>query len=330
MPKEGVRGGADTLLPEWKAGAPRAATNPAKNGGFKPDVMPQRLAAGEVKAVPVQGNVHMIVGAGANIVVQVGEDGILIVDTGAAGTTDKVLAAVKALAPDKEIRWIINTGAQADHLGGNEQLAKAGRTVNGNVAAIVAHENASARMTKAGVPDTAKPFNTYFEDRRDFPFNGEPVMLYHDESALDDADTLVMFRRSDVIAAGDLFSTVSYPRIDVAAGGSVQGTIDALNRILDLAVPSKSLALGGTYVIPGHGRIADENDVLWYRDMLQIVSDRIKDMVAKKMTLEQVKAAKPTLDYDGRYGSDTGPWTTAMFIEAIYRDLSKGGASATR
>jgi len=323
MPKEGVRGGAETLLPDWKPGAARAATNTAKNGGFRPDVLPQRLAAGEVKVVPVQGNVHMIVGAGANIVVQVGEDGILVVDTGSGAQTEKVLAAIKQLAPMKEIRWIINTGAHSDHLGGNEQLAKAGRTVNGNVAAIVAHENASARMSKNGVPDTAKAFNTYFEDRRDFPFNGEPVMLYHDESALDDTGTLVMFRRSDIIAAGDLFSTVSYPRIDVAAGGSVQGTIDGLNRILDLAVPSKSLALGGTYVIPGHGRISDENDVLWYRDMLQIVSDRIKDMIAKKMTLEQVKAAKPTLDYDARYGSDTGPWTTAMFIEAVYRDLSK-------
>jgi cyclase len=330
MPKDGVRGGAETLLPEWKPGAPRAAANPAKNGGFRPEVLPQRLAAGEVKAVPVQGNVHMIVGAGANIVVQVGEDGILVVDTGAGAATDKVLAAIKELAPTKEIRWIINTGAQLDHVGGNEALARAGRTVNGNVAAIVAHENASARMSKAGVPDTAKPFNTYFEDRRDFPFNGEAVMLYHDESALDDAGTLVMFRRSDVIAAGDLFSTVGYPRIDIAAGGSVQGTIDGLNRILDLAVPSKSLALGGTYVIPGHGRISDENDVLWYRDMLQIVSDRITGMVAKKMTLDQVKAAKPTLDYDGRYGTDTGPWTTAMFVEAVYRDLSKSGTSATR
>jgi cyclase len=329
MSKEGVRGGAETLLPEWKPGAPRAATAPAKNGGFRPEVLPQRLAAGEVKAVPVQGNVHMIVGAGANIVVQVGEDGILVVDTGSGAATDKVLAAIKELAPMKEIRWIVNTGAQADHIGGNEAFAKAGRTVNGNIAAIVSHENASARMGKAGVPDTAKPFNTYFEERRDFPFNGEAVILYHDESALDDGGTVVMFRRSDVIAAGDLFSTVSYPRIDVAAGGSVQGTIDGLNRILDLAVPSKSLALGGTYVIPGHGRISDENDVLWYRDMLQIVSDRIKDMVAKKMTLEQVKAAKPTLDYDARYGSDTGPWTTAMFIEAVYRDLSKGGTSAT-
>jgi cyclase len=329
MPKEGVRGGAETLLPEWKPGAPRAATNAAKNGGFKPDVLPQRLAAGEVKAVPVQGNVHMIVGAGANIAVQIGEDGILVVDTGAAGATDKVLAAIKQLAPTKEIRWIVNTGMQADHIGGNETVAKAGRTVNGNIAAIVSHENAASRMIKANVPDASRPYNTYFEGTRDFPFNGEPVILYHDEAALDDTDTVVMFRRSDVIATGDLFSTVSYPKIDSANGGSVQGTIDGLNRILDLAVPSKSLALGGTWVIPGHGRISDEHDVVMYRDMLQIIGDRIKDMVAKKMTLEQVKAAKPTLDYDGRYGSDTGPWTTAMFIEAVYRDVSKSGAGAS-
>jgi glyoxylase-like metal-dependent hydrolase (beta-lactamase superfamily II) len=330
MPKEGVRGGADTLLPEWKPGAPRAATNPAKNGGFRPEVLPTRLAAGEVKIVPVQGNVHMIVGAGANIALQVGEDGILVVDTGNGTQTDKVLAAIKHFAPGKEIRWVVNTGTQADHIGGNEAIARAGRTVNGNIAAIVSHENATARMLKAGVADTARPFNTYFEGMRDFPFNGEPIILYHDESALDDAGTLVLFRRSDVIAAGDLFSTVSYPKIDVAAGGSVQGTIDGLNRILDLAVPSKSHAEGGTYIIPGHGRISDENDVVWYRDMLQIVSDRIRNMVAKKMTLEQVKAARPTLDYDGRYGSDTGPWTTAMFIEAVYRDLSRTGAVGSK
>jgi glyoxylase-like metal-dependent hydrolase (beta-lactamase superfamily II) len=323
MPRDGVRGGAETLSPEWKPGAARAATVPGKNGGFRPERQPQRLAAGEVKAVHVQGNVHLIVGAGANIAVQVGEDGIVVVDTGTVGASEPVLAAIKALAPTKEIRWIINTSFRPDHTGGNEAVAKAGRTVNGNIAAIVAHENASARMIKAGIPDASRPYNTYFEASRDFPFNGEPVVLYHDESAVTDTDTMVFFRRSDVIVTGDIFQTTSYPVIDLANGGSVQGTIDALNRLLTLTVPSKMLQEGGTYVIPGHGRISDEHDVVMYRDMLTIVRDRIRDLAAKKMTLAQVQAARPTLDYDGRYGADTGPWTTAMFVEAVYRDVSR-------
>ena len=322
MPEGGVRGGAETLLPEWKPGAKPAPARPDANGGFRPEDQPQHLAPGEVKTVHVQGNVHMVVGAGANIAVQVGEDGVLVVDTGNAGSSDKVLAAIKELAPGKEIRWVINTGMDASHTGGNELISKAGRTVNGNIAAIVAHENTAARMIKAGVADAARPFNTYFEASRDFPFNGEPIMLYHDEASSDDTGTMVMFRRSDVIAAGDLFRTDAFPMIDLANGGSVNGTIAGLNRMLDLTVPSKMLEEGGTYVIPGHGRISDEHDVAMYRDMLVIIRDRIKNMVEKKMTLEQVKAARPTLDYDGRYGSDAGPWTTAMFIEAIYREMS--------
>ena len=330
MPEGGVRGGAETLLPEWKPGAKPTPARPGANGGFRPEDQPQRLASGEVKSVHVQGNVHMIVGAGANIAVQVGEDGVLVVDTGNAGTSDKVLAAIKELAPGKEIRWVINTGMDANHTGGNEQISKAGRTVNGNIAAIVAHENTAARMIKAGVADAARPFNTYFEASRDFPFNGEPIVLYHDDASSDDTGTMVMFRRSDVIAAGDLFGTDGYPVIDLANGGSIDGTIAGLNRLLDLTVPSKMLEEGGTYVIPGHGRISDEHDVAMYRDMLVIIRDRIKNMVEKKMTLEQVKAARPTLDYDGRYGSDAGPWTTAMFIEAIYREMSGSPATGSQ
>jgi cyclase len=329
MPEAGVRGGAETLLPEWQPGAKPAPPRPGVNGGFRPEDQPQHLGSGEVKAVHVQGNVHMIVGAGANIAVQVGDDGILVVDTGEAGATDKVLAAIKQIAPGKEIRWIVNTGMTASHTGGNEAVSRAGRTVNGNIAAIVAHENTAARMIKANVPDPARPFNTYFEASRDFPFNGEPIMLYHDDSTSDDTGTMVMFRRSDVIAAGDVFRTEGYPVVDLANGGSIGGTISALNRLLDLAVPSKMLEEGGTYVIPGHGRISDEHDVAMYRDMLVIIRDRIRSMVEKKMTLEQVKAARPTLDYDGRYGAETGAWTTAMFIEAVYREMS-GASSSPR
>ena len=328
MPREGVRGGAETLLPEWKPGASPLPPNPARNGGFRPEVLPQRLPAGEVRAVPVQGNVQMIVGAGSNIVVQVGEDGVLVVDTGAAGQGGKVLDAIRRLAPGKEIRWVINTTFRPDHTGGNEPISKAGRTVNGNLAAIVAHENAAARMAKAGVPDDARPFNTFFEEMRDFPYNGEPVMLFHEPSAATDTDTMVFFRRSDVIAAGDTFSTVSYPVIDLASGGSIQGTINALNHLLDLAVPSKMFEEAGTYIIPGHGRISDEHDVALYRDMVVIIRDRVKDMVERKMTLDQVLAARVTMDYDGRYGADSGPWTTRMFVEAIYRDLSRTAGSA--
>jgi cyclase len=330
MPEAGVRGGAETLLPEWKPGARPPAVRPGVNGGFRPEDQPQRLAAGDVKAVHVQGNVHMLVGAGANIVVQAGEDGVLVVDTGNAGTSDKVLAAIKEIAPGKEIRWVVNTGMGSDHTGGNEAVSRAGRTVNGNIAAIVAHENTAARMIKANVPDAARPFNTYFEASRDFPFNGEPIMLYHDDATSDDTGTMVMFRRSDVIAAGDLFRTEGYPVIDLANGGSIDGTIAGLNRLLDLTVPSKMLEEAGTYVIPGHGRISDEHDVAMYRDMLVIIRDRIKSMVDKKMTLEQVKAARPTLDYDGRYGADTGAWTTAMFIEAIYREMSRPAGAGSQ
>jgi glyoxylase-like metal-dependent hydrolase (beta-lactamase superfamily II) len=259
--------------------------------------------------------------------VQVGEDGVLVVDTGAPGRSEQVLAALRELAPpDKEIRWIVNTTFRPDHAGGNEPVAKAGRTVNGNIAAVIAHENAAARMIQTGVPDAARPYNTYFEASRDFPFNGEPIVLYHPAAATTDTDTMVFFRRSDVIVAGDTFSTERYPAIDLANGGSVNGTIDALNHLLSWTVPSRALQEAGTYVIPGHGRISDEHDVLMYRDMLVIVRDRIRDMIERKLTLDQVKAARPTLDYDGRYGSDTGEWTTAMFVEAIYRDLS--GAAA--
>jgi glyoxylase-like metal-dependent hydrolase (beta-lactamase superfamily II) len=285
---------------------------------------------GEVHVVPVQGNVYMLVGAGGNIAVQIADEGVLVVDTGLAAMSDKVLAAIKKLSP-KPIRYILNTHLHPDHTGGNEVIGKAGSTTAGGPTTVIAHENTLARMSAPlGKPGAAAPAlwptDTYFPESKDFFFNEEAVMLYHDTAAHTDGDSIVFFRRSDVVVSGDIFVTTSYPVIDSVNGGSVHGVIAGLNRILDLAVP-KHEQEGGTYIIPGHGHLCDESEVLEYRDMVVIIKERIEDMARRGMTVEQVKAAKPTLDYDLHYGADTGPWTTAMFIEAVYRDVGKAAVS---
>jgi glyoxylase-like metal-dependent hydrolase (beta-lactamase superfamily II) len=272
----------------------------------------------------VGGNVHMIIGAGGNIAVQVGDDGVLVVDTGLAQNAARVLATVRTLSP-QPIRWIINTHFHPDHTGGNEALAKAGGRTNGGPAEIIAHERVLTRMSapagrQSPTPPAAWPTDTYVPEEKDIYFNGEAVMVYHEPMAHTDGDSIVFFRKSDVVVAGDTFVTTSYPFIDRASGGSVQGELNALNRILDLTVPAHEQE-GGTFVIPGHGRVCDEADVLEYRDMVTIVRDRVQDMVKRGLTLDQVKASKPTLDYDRHYGSDTGFVTTAGFIEAVYSDL---------
>jgi glyoxylase-like metal-dependent hydrolase (beta-lactamase superfamily II) len=277
-----------------------------------------------VEAYHVQGNVHLLLGAGANVAVQVGEEGVLVVDTGARASREALLAAVRELS-DGPIRWIVNTSADLDHTGGNETISQAGMTVNGNPAAIVSHENVLARMTAANRPVTEMPLNTFFEAGRDFYFNGEAIFLHHVPSAHTDGDILVHFRGSDVLVAGDLFVTTHYPVIDLEAGGGIDGFIDGLNTMLDITVPAY-LQEGGTYVIPGHGRVGDEADVVSFRDMLVIVRARVADLIAQGKTLAQVQEARPALDYDLRYGNDNGEWTSADFVAAIYEDLKARGS----
>jgi glyoxylase-like metal-dependent hydrolase (beta-lactamase superfamily II) len=278
------------------------------------------LAQGSIESYHVQGNVYLLTGAGANVAVQVGDEGVLVVDTGAAASREALLAAVKKLS-DRPIRWIINTSADLDHTGGNETISQAGMTVNGNPAAIVSHENVLARMTAANRPVTEMPLNTFFEAGRDFFFNGEAIFLHHIPRAHSDGDIIVYFRGSDVLVAGDLFVTTQYPVIDVAAGGGIDGFVEGLDKMLDIAVPAY-LQEGGTYVIPGHGRVGDEADILTFRDMLFIVRARIADLVKQGKTVAQVQAARPALDYDLRYGTDK---TSADFVAAIYTSLKARG-----
>src|SRR6516164_5740769 len=297
--------------------------------------------APEVHVLHVQGNVYMLVGAGGNVAVQVGRDGILMVDTGTAEMTDPLLAAVKQLAKpitNKPLRYIINTHFHPDHTGGNEKARTMGRTITGgNVAgnisdategaAIYAHANVLKAMsaptgTQAPTPTGAWPTDTYFKNTNELFFNGEALQMFHPKSAHTDGDSIVFFRRSDVVMTGDIFSTTTYPIIDLQNGGSLNGIVDALNLILDITIPAEKQE-GGTMVIPGHGRLCDEADVVEYRDMVTIIRERIQDMIKKGMTLEQVKAAKPTRDYDPLYGASTGIWTTDMFVEAAYKSLAK-------
>jgi glyoxylase-like metal-dependent hydrolase (beta-lactamase superfamily II) len=288
--------------------------------------------SGELHKFHVQGRVDLIVGAGSNIAVTTGDEGVLFVDSGLAQHAEKVLAFVKRELSDKPVRWIVNTSADLDHSGGNTVLSKAGSTTEGNPTPVAAHENVLTRMSLPGSgparPTDDWPTTTYTAPTKDFFFNGDPVVMHHVKNAHTDGDSVVFFRRSDVVMTGDIYSTVQYPRFDPADGGGIEGMLAGLNLILDLAVP-RHMQEGGTMVIPGHGRVADEADVLEYRDMATIVRDRIQDLIAQGKTLDQVKAARPTLDYDLQYGNAGGSWTTANFVEAIYKDLTgktKGGA----
>jgi glyoxylase-like metal-dependent hydrolase (beta-lactamase superfamily II) len=278
----------------------------------------------------------MIAGAGGNIAVQIGDLGVLVVDSGFPQNTDKVLAAIRKLS-DKPIQYVIDTGPHPDHIGGTDAIRKAGVTITGaNVtgdindaaqgAQVIAHLNVLNRVSAPSgkqppMPEGAWPTDTYSSGQKEVYFNEEPVTAIYQPKASTDGDSLVFFRRSDVVATGDIFVTTSYPWIDLENGGSIQGELDALNNLLDITIP-KHEEEGGTYVIPGRGRICDEYDVLEYRDMITIIRDRVQAAIKKGMTLEQVRNAGYTKDFDSRYGAKSGYGTADNFISAVYKSLS--------
>jgi len=273
--------------------------------------------------LPVQGNVYLLYGPVSNATIQVGKDGVLLVDTMNAAMAPQITAEIKKLTP-LPVRYIIDTSMTADHIGGNADLAKAGApgasVPDGGGATVIAQQNVLNHLTRPVTgketppPQRGLPNDEYDTPTKDFYFNGEPVIVFHEAKAHTDGDSIVLFRRSDVISAGDIFTPDRYPEIDLAHGGSVEGLIAALNHLLHLTVP-EHLQDGGTRVIPGHGRLCNEADVVEYRDMVTIVRDRIQDMIHKGQTLAQVKAARPTRDYDPQYGPGD------QFIETVYKSL---------
>jgi glyoxylase-like metal-dependent hydrolase (beta-lactamase superfamily II) len=318
----------------WIASAVLGAALVGPAGLVFPQQAPNRSQnPPELEVLPVQGNISMLAGAGGNITVQAGKDGVFLVDSGTAAMSDKVLEAIRNVSRG-QVTYIVNTSDRRDHTGGNETFARTGRPLAINRAAqatvfIVAFstilDRMSDRSATPAIPERAWPNDTYSGSQKNLYFNGEGIEILH-QPASTDGDSIVVFRRSDVISTGDIFSPAQYPVIDVKNGGSIQGVLQGLNRLRQMAIPADHVE-GGTMIVPGHGRLCDMADLAIYHQMVTIVRDRLQDMIKRGMTLEQVKAARPTRDYDPIYGSTTGTWTTDMFVEAAYRSLSSGASS---
>lgn len=282
-----------------------------------------------LEILEVRPSFFVIVGDGANVGVQVGDDGVVVVDTGLAVNAPALLAAIKRLS-SKPIRYVIDTGPDADHVGGNEALAKAGEKLFGgtldsadSVAPILAAEGVPRHMAKA--PPGGWPTEVFHYARKAMYLNGEAIEVLHQPAAHTDSDVIAFFRRSDVVLAGDVLDTRQFPVIDIEHGGSIQGEIAALNRLVELSVASVPVVTreAGTIVVPGHGHLCDQYDVVEYRDMVTIVRDRVRDLVKAGRTLAEVKSAQPANGYIGRYGNRSGAWTADRFVEAIYTSLVK-------
>ena len=333
-----VVGPGIALVAAWLAiASPSMGLGAAPQGG-----QTSITAPGGLEVLQLRPNFFMIAGAGGNIGVQIGDDGIVVVDAGSAASAANVLAAIQRLSP-RPIRYIIDTSADPDHVGGNETLSKAGQTLFtipgsiglpgnflGGVASILSAEKVLSRMSAptgetSPFPAGAWPTETFDHARKYMFLNGEGIEILHQPAAHTDGDAVVFFRRSDVVVAGDVLDTTRFPVIDVARGGTIEGELAALNRIVDLAIPSVPIVSreAGTIVIPGHGRLCDQLDVVEYRDMVSIIRDRVRDLMDAGMTLDQIKAASPARGYTRRYGSDSGAWTTNQFIEAIHTSLPR-------
>jgi glyoxylase-like metal-dependent hydrolase (beta-lactamase superfamily II) len=288
---------------------------------------------------PNEPSIYMLVGAGANITVQVGINGVVLVNAGNQGMSDKVLDALKSVT-HAPLRRIIETNAGPDVTGGVKAIGATGKWITGGdvsnligsssgTTSVVAAQEVLERMSASGSRDAAPegnwPTETYTNDNKDVWYNGESIRLYHARAAHSDGDSVVYFRHSDVVSAGDVYSTVRFPLIDLERGGSIQGAIDALNRLVyEVMIPGPQND-GGTLVIPNYGRLSGYSDVVFYQQMLIMVRDRVQALIGQKKSLQQVLAAQPALEFEPRYGASTGGWTTTDFVTAVYKSLAKAG-----
>jgi cyclase len=287
-----------------------------------------------IHIVHVQGNVWMLVTPDGNLALQVGSEGALLVDTGRGGTSDAVLAAIRRITP-LPLRYIVNTSAGPTEVGNNGVLGglKGGATDRrgpGPPPAIIGQENVVAHLSMPGAdgnpafPAVSWPTDPYAGRKRSIRYNGEAIDIIHQPNAYSDADSIVYFRRSDVIVSGEIFSTKRFPLVDRAHGGTVTGVLAGLNTMLDIAVPAvivESFDEDGTLIIPGSGRLCDKDDLTEYRDMVQIARDRMVNLVSSRRSLDEIKAGHPLVDYEGRYS--VPEWTTSMFVDALYAELSR-------
>lgn len=305
-----VAGTLGALSVAWLAAYGAVAQAQAPAGAAAPAAPPQQdFSAVEIKPHQVSGNFYYLEGRGGNIGVLVGDDGVLMIDDQFAPLTDKIMTAVKSLS-SKPVRMLVNTHVHGDHTGGNENVGKLGIQ-------IVAHDNVRTRLARglngaAPYPVVALPVITY-GDTMALHLNGEDIQVGKLPPAHTDGDSYIRLPKADVIHVGDVFRTTGYPGVDVNNGGTVKGTVEALQAVVDLAGPN-------TKIVPGHGVVSSRADVAAFRDATVQMQQRISDMIREGMTLEQVIAAKPTADLHAKFGAPADP-ATANAVTAFYNAI---------